>query len=234
MVHSSTKVTPFFAYTGNHPRWCIPDLPEVSQNPSAAHHLHRLQQILFELSSHLQKAQVHHKTNADRHCLKSPFKVGDRVWLLRRHIKTIRLCAKLDYQRLGPFVIIAGINDTRFRRNLPEHMRLHPVFHSSLLEPCRTSLIPNRVVPPPPSIQLVDGPEYKVVVIVDSKIAHNKLYYLVNWVGYPPSDRSWEPVDNVCNAQALVDDFHHHNPNKPNPTMSTSTSTRRSRRRIVS
>ena len=23
MVHSSTKVTPFFAYTGNHPRWCI-------------------------------------------------------------------------------------------------------------------------------------------------------------------------------------------------------------------
>ena len=121
--------------------------------------------------------------------------------MLRRHIRTTRPCPKLDYQRLGPFVIIAGINDTRFRRNLPEHMRLHPVFHSSLLEPCRTSLITNRVVPPPPSVQLADGPEYEVVVILDFKIVHNKLYYLVDWLGYSPT------LDNVCDAQALSTTF---------------------------
>ena len=80
----------------------------MSRNSSAAHHLHR-QQIQFELSSHLQKAQ------ADRRRLKSPFKVGDRVWLLCRHIKSTQPCAKFDYQRLGPFVTTARITDATFR-----------------------------------------------------------------------------------------------------------------------
>ena len=162
----------------------------MSPNPSAEQHLHGLQQTQLELSNHLQKAEEKYKSNAYRHRLLSPFKVGDRVWLFRRHIKTTRLCDKLDYQRLGPFVIIA---------------RIHPVFHSSLLEPCHTSSIPNRVVPPPPPLQLVDGPEYEVASILDSKIVRNKLYYLVDWLGYSPSDRTWEPVNNVSNAQGLID-----------------------------
>ena len=137
-------------------------------------------------------------------------------------------CEKLDYQRLGPFLITTRINNVTFRLNLLAHMRLHPVFHSSLLEPCRTSSIPNRVVPPPPSVQLVDDPEYEVVAILDSKIVRNKLYYLVDWVGYPQSDCTWEPVNNVSNAQALVKDFHRRYPNKPGPTFLTTTFTCRS------
>ena len=108
-------------------------------------------------------------------------------------------------------------------------MRLHPVFHSSLLEPCRNSSIHNHVVPPSPSVQLVDDPEYEVVAILDSKIMCNKLYYLVDWLGYPPSALTWEPVNNVCNGQAPVLDFHCTYPNKPGPTLLRPTSTRRSR-----
>ena len=109
-------------------------------------------------------------------------------------------------------------------------MRLHSIFHNSLFEPCRTSFIPNRVVTPPPSVQIGDDPEYKVAAILDSKIMRNKLYYLVDWLGYPPSDRTWEPVTSVGNAQALVDNFHPRYPNKPGPTFLTPTSTHRSRR----
>ena len=141
--------------------------------------------------------------------------------MLRHHIKTTRPCAKLDYQRLGPFLITTRINDATFRLNVLAHMRLHPVFHSSLLEPCRTSSN---------FLELVDGPKYEVATIPDSKIVRNKLYYLVDWVGYPPSDRTWEPINNVSNAQALVDDFHHRYPNKSGPTLLTPISTRRSRR----
>ena len=36
---------------------------------------------------------------------------------------------------------------------------------------------------------------------------------------HPPSDRTWEPIDNVFNAQALVGDFHHRYPYKPGPTL---------------
>ena len=91
-------------------------------------------------------------------------------------MKTTRPCDKLDYQWLDPFVIIARINDATFRLDLPPHLQIHPVFHSSLLEPCRTSSISDHIVPPQPSIQLVDGPEYEVAGILDSKIVHNELF----------------------------------------------------------
>jgi hypothetical protein len=32
--------------------------------------------------------------------------------------------------------------------------------------------VPNRVIQPPPPLQLVDGPEYEVASILDSKIAY--------------------------------------------------------------
>jgi hypothetical protein len=131
----------------------------LSPNPSTEQHLHRLQQLQSELSSHLQKAQAQYKAHADRHRLPSAFKIGDQVWFLRRHIKTTRPCDKLDCQRLGPFVITERINDATFRLDLPANLRLHPIFHSSLLEPCHTGSIPNRVVLPPPPLQLADGPE---------------------------------------------------------------------------
>ena len=63
-------------------------------------------------------------------------------------------------------------------------------------------------MPPPPSVQLANGLEYEVAPILNSKIMRNKLYYLVDWLGYPPSDHPWELVTNIRNAQALVDNFH--------------------------
>jgi hypothetical protein len=74
------------------------------------------------------------------------FQVGDRVWLLRRNLKTTRPCDKLDYQRLGPFMISHKIKDVAFRLELPHHMNLHPMFHVSLLEPCASTSIPDRTL----------------------------------------------------------------------------------------
>ena len=146
-------------------------------------------------------------------------------------MKTTRPCDKLDYQRLGPFVIVDQINDVAFRLDLPSHMRIHPVFHVSLLEPWVPSSIPGRVVPPQPPLELVDGPEFEVEAILDSKIMRNKLYYLVDWLGYSPSDRTWEPVENLNNASELVAEFHKHYPNKPNQNSCTLTRGTRHRRR---
>ena len=151
--------------------------------------------------------------------------------MLRRHIKTTQPCDKLDYKRLGPFVITKRINDATFHLDLLANSRLHPVFHSSLLDPYHTCSIPNRVVSPLPPLQLADGPENEVASIIDSNIVCNKLYYLVDWLGYNPSDRTWERVDNVCNAHALIDDFHRPYPNKPCPTLLTTPSTCRFKRR---
>ena len=37
-IHSSTRVTPFYAYTDYHPRWCVLETPELPTNPSAEDH----------------------------------------------------------------------------------------------------------------------------------------------------------------------------------------------------
>ena len=71
---------------------------------------------------------------------------------------------------------------------------------------------------------------YEVAIILVSKIIRYKLNYLVDWVVYPPSDRTWELVANVGNAQALADDFYRNYPNKLGPTFLMLTSTPRSRR----
>ena len=233
-VHSSTKVTPFFAYTGHHPRWNFLELSEVPTNPAAENRVSHIRHIQEEVLTHLERAKASHKTAADRHRLPHNFQKGDLVWLLRRHVRTTRPCEKLDHQRLGTLRIAAQINDVAFRLDLPSHMRLHPVFHCSLLEPCATTTIPHRIVPPPPVVQLADGPEYEVAAILDSKIIRNKLYYLVDWLGYSPTDRTWEPLDNVTNAQTLVDAFHRQYPEKPSLSSLATRGTRRFKRGIVS
>ena len=138
---------------------------------------------------HLCDAQNTQKKVADRHRRDSSttFQVGDRVWLLQGRIKTTRPCCKLDYQRFGPYVISGKINDVAFRLD------------------------------PPPLIEVSDGSEYEVAAILDSKIVRNKLYYLVDWLGYTPNDRTWEPLENLANASEMVAAFHNKYPHKPSP-----------------
>ena len=42
---------------------------------------------------------------------------------------------------------------------------------------------------------------------LDSKIVRNKLYYLVDWLGYSHNERTWEPIENVTNARALLEGY---------------------------
>ena len=65
------------------------------------------------------------------------FERGDKVYLLRKHIKTKRLSTKLDFKKLGPFKILEKISLVNYRLQLPKNSRLHLVFHVSLLELAR-------------------------------------------------------------------------------------------------
>ena len=57
-INSSTRVTPFYAYTGYHPRWCLVEPLELPTNPSAQDHLEWLRQIHAKLSNHLHEAHI--------------------------------------------------------------------------------------------------------------------------------------------------------------------------------
>ena len=43
-------------------------------------------------------------------------------------------------------------------------------------------------VPPPPPIEVDGKEEYEVKKILDSRVRHRKLQYLIKWLRYPDSD----------------------------------------------
>ena len=49
--------------------------------------------------------------------------------------------------------------------------------------------------------------EYEVENILDKRIMRKKPQYLVKWLGYPLHDATWEPLENLANADKKVKEF---------------------------
>jgi len=89
---------------------------------------------------------------------------------------------KLDHQRLSPFLIVKQINVVAFqlKLKLQGFMRIHHVFHVSLLELYHVSTIPKRIHDPFPLIEIDGEHEYEVENILNSRIYHRQLQYLIH------------------------------------------------------
>ena len=216
-IQGSTQQTPFFANYGYHPRFDQFNFNKV-ENPAAEDLATRLSERHTLMKDKLLEAQGKQKDNADKSRKAHPvINIGDKVWLLRRNLKTNRPCDKLDFRRLGPFSVVKQINDVAFRLELPPSMKIHPVFHVSLLEPYKASSIPGRSQAPPPPVEVEGTEEFEVSEILDSRIIRRKLEYLVHWQGYDISERTWEPAANLRHAPEMIQDFHRQYPQKPSP-----------------
>ena len=124
------------------------------------------------------------------------FEEGDMVYLIRRNIKTRRPSNKLDFKKLGPFKIKTKVSDPNYRLELPKTMRIHPVFHASLLEPAPRNAKPDTTA------EIEDEePEYEVESILDSRSAGNNIEYLIKWKEYPHEENTWEPKGHLVNCQ---------------------------------
>jgi hypothetical protein len=96
-------------------------------------------------------------------------------------------------------------------------MKIHPIFHVSLLEPYRESIFPGRVQGPPPNIKIENHEEYEVETVLDSRRRREKLDNFVHWNGYDINERTWEDAKNLANASKKVQEFHQQYPHKPKP-----------------
>ena len=87
-------------------------------------------------------------------------------------------------------------------------MRIHPVFHVSLLKTWNQSPpYPGRIPKPSAPVIIEDQIEYEVEKILDKRIRYRRPEYLIKWMGYPEYDATWEPLVNLKNSQDLVQDF---------------------------
>jgi RNase H-like domain found in reverse transcriptase/Reverse transcriptase (RNA-dependent DNA polymerase)/Integrase zinc binding domain/Chromo (CHRromatin Organisation MOdifier) domain len=231
--HASTQVSPFYANYGFHPRLSIDvESPKRHQNPAAdewINHLHRVHRALPEA---LRSAQEQHKKYYDAHKKSPPhMKIGDLVWLNRKNIGSNRPSSKLDAKRLGPFKIldVVGASQLAFKLDLPHQLKIHPVFHVSLLQPYQANSIPGRIQAKPPPPAIIDGEEeYEVAQVLDSRIRNRKLEYLVDWKDYGPDDRTWELANTLKKANERVKAFRDRYPQRPSVKDIPTTSPRRS------
>jgi hypothetical protein len=159
------------------------------------------------------------KRQYDKHTRPSiEYRPGDQVYIEATNIKMNHPSKKLDNKRLGPFKVLEKTKESSYRIDLPASWKgKRPIFNEAYLMPynlpkyCR-----QQKPPPPPPIQLDDGKQaWNVQEILDSKVYCKKVKYLVHWEGYTHDDDTWEPIENLDDAQECLEEFHKKYPKKP-------------------
>ena len=221
-THSTLTITPFFALHGYQATW----IDEFSRSTSiqsidAEHRAESMQEIHNFCAEQIAKVNEYSaKYYNANHRTAPAFQPGDKVLLSLENIRTIRPTRKFDHKRAGPFTVVEAIGSHAYRLNLPASMKVHNVFHVSLLESYNPPFIQGRKVVPPPPIIVNNEREYEVQAIVNSRYIRNskrKVEYLVEWRGYEGTEEemAWEPAPNLRNAKDLVLDYHERRPDKP-------------------
>ena len=106
---------------------------------------------------------------------KIKFKVGDMVWLDAKNLQQLQPSWKLAHRRLGPYKIKRVLGDLNYELDLPNTMKIHPVFYVGLLYPAPQSTIPGRNFPQPPPIVINDEEAFEVEESLPLAVV--RLYY---------------------------------------------------------
>lgn len=221
-IHSATKLTPFYANFGYHPRWVDEiDISTESESPKGWAIVQSLIDVHRWCSNNITEVNKDYKKYYDRHRKsENIFEVGNQVMLSMRNIRTTRPTKKLDIRQSGPYTIIKKIGTHACLLDIPTESKIHNVFHVSLLQPYHPPTFPGQKSSPPEPIEAEDGEkEYEVANILDSRRnpRTGKLQYLVEWLGYEGTDEhtGWEPKENLTGTQELIAEFHLKYPKKP-------------------
>ena len=193
------------------------DIPEV---PAAVRFTQEMQAAIDHTKMLLHASRQRMMAIANPHRIEAPFRVGDMVFLSTRYIKLkYKGCPKLMPRYVGPFPIVASIGSVSFRLQLPSKMRIHPVFHASLLKPY---VHRPGVAMHPRAVVVDDEEEFVVDRLMDVKertstkrVKHGKPQvrtyrsYLVRWAGYGPEHDQWLREDELeRNCKSLIREFH--------------------------
>lgn len=219
VVNASTGKSPFEVNYGFNPRMDYLNIEEGVKFESVDSWVGNIKLIQFGVEAALQRSTDEMIKYANRKRIDHKFKVGDLVWLSCENLKLTRPCRKLAFKRMGPFKIIEFVNKVSARLKLPDNVRIHPVFHVSLLvmfkAPMRGQLIKR---PMAVEVDADKAPLWEVEAIVRARRRKGILEFLVKWLGYDDLENSWQPLENVVNAWALVRDFYRREPRALKPT----------------
>ncbi|MBW0512691.1 hypothetical protein O181_052406 [Austropuccinia psidii MF-1] len=156
--HPSTKQSPFFTVHGRDPQF---DSAHITHDTPAGKLSTKFQSVQQDVKRDLEAAINQFKRYADKSRATPPhFNPDYMVWLFFKSIKSTRPIKKLSDRLLSPFLILKKVSTNAYHLKLPSQWKsIHPVFHISLLEPVKTSTIPNRHQELPPPIIIEEEEE---------------------------------------------------------------------------
>jgi hypothetical protein len=203
---TTTGTSPFYANFGFEPKDISGAMGETSENPAATWRAKEMQELHENLRLDLTFRRQQMVKHANRKRLGGPtFKGGDKVYLLRRNIKSDKPTKKLDAVKLGPFKILKEKGPVNYELELPKRMRIHPVFHVSLLEPATPdATLQQDVRNIDPEIQ---EPIYQVERILKERTVRGQKQYLVRWEGYDHTEDSWQLSEHF-ESQRPIEEFY--------------------------
>ena len=201
---ASTGESPFYLNYGFHPLTpATVDLPtpDHARSQAAADFVTRMNQDLEAAKAAITAAQERQARYANTKRQDASFNVGDRVLLSTANLKlrTDGPASKFNPRWCGPFVITERIGKVAYRLELPPTMRIHPVFHISLLKSYQATEEDNRPAMRPPPIIGEDVYEAERISNRRTIQVNGRLQtqYLVHWRGYPDSEATWEPINHL-------------------------------------
>jgi len=100
------------------------------------------------------------------------------------------------------------INVVAFQFKPLDSMKIHLLFHVSLLQPYHASTILRWVLEPPSPMEINGEQKYEMEKIFNFKLSNQQLQYLIRWKGYDINNCIWEPIKHLSNAMEEVKKFH--------------------------
>ena len=196
--NEALKMSPHMANYGFEPQtqWIKPSKPGDWTNPASEILVSRWKGVWEKARTTLEATRQRMIKWHDLKAQEGPvFKPGDKVMVDSRNMSTQRPTKKLDHKLRGPWRVVKKVGSRAYELALPPNIKVHPVFHISLLEPYRESKYPGRSQPPPEP-EVIEGElEYVVDSVVKSRYNGTKkcVEYLVKWKGFPPEEATYEP-----------------------------------------